>query len=126
MQTAHEVKYGKIQGKNGSVREFLALVEPKAEPARAQLEAAVQLQFKMALGRSASADEVGRFLALYDRCLTAGDRPGAARTMLQAVLLKTDALLCYPSLGLGRSMSCLLRVIIIRASSTAGSLSSGR
>ncbi|MFM8270839.1 MAG: DUF1588 domain-containing protein [Gemmata sp.] len=92
VQTAHEVKDGKIQGKNGSVREFLALVEPKAEPARAQLEAAVQLQFKMALGRSASADEVGRFLALYDRCLTAGDRPGAARTMLQAVLLKTDAL----------------------------------
>jgi hypothetical protein len=46
----------------------------------------------MAIGRRATAEEVGRFVALYEKCAKTGDRPGAAKTMLQAVLLKTDAL----------------------------------
>jgi cytochrome c553 len=91
VQTAHELKDGKPQGKNGSVREFLALLDPNAEPTAQQLETAVQAQFKMAIGRAATADEVKRFLALYETCAKTGDRPGAAKTMLQAVLLKTDA-----------------------------------
>lgn len=91
VQTAYELKDGKVQGKNGSVREFLALVVPNAEPTPQQLETAVQTQFKMALGRTAGAEEVKRFLTFYEKCAKAGDRPGAAKTMLQAVLLKTDA-----------------------------------
>jgi len=102
LQTAHEVKDGKVQGKNGSVREFLALLDTKSEPTPAQLEAAIQAQFRMAIGRRATADELKRFLGLYEKCARAGDRPGAARTMLQAVLLKTDAL--YRSeLGRGKA-----------------------
>ncbi len=102
VQTAHEVKDGKVQGKNGSVREFLALMDSKSEPTRAQLETAVQTQFKMAVGRAATGDELKRFLGLYEKCAKAGDWPGAARTMLQAVLLKTDAL--YRSeLGRGKA-----------------------
>ena len=102
VQTGHEVTDGKIQGKNGSVREFLALMDPAREPTAVQLEAAVQTQFKMALGRAATRDELKRFLDLYEKCAKAGDRPGAARTMLQAVLLKTDAL--YRSeLGRGKA-----------------------
>ena len=66
VQTAHEVKDGKVQGKNGSLREFLALLDPKTEPTLAQLETAVQTQFKMALGRTATADEVKRFVGLYE------------------------------------------------------------
>lgn len=102
LQTAHEVKDGKVQGKNGSVREFLALLDTKSEPTPAQLEAAIQSQFQMAIGRRATADELKRFLGLYEKCARVGDRPGAARTMLQAVLLKTDAM--YRSeLGRGKS-----------------------
>jgi len=102
VQTGHELKDGKVQGKNGSVREFLVLMDPKAEPTATQLETAIQMQFKLALGRAATADELRRFLGLYGKCATAGDRPGAARTMLQAVLLRTDAL--YRSeLGRGKA-----------------------
>ncbi len=92
VQTAHELKDGKVLAKNGAVREFVALMDPKAEPTAQQLESAVQVQFQMALGRRATADEVERFGALYAKCAKTGDRPGAAKTVLQAVLLKTDAL----------------------------------
>jgi hypothetical protein len=90
-QTAHEIKDGKVSGKNDSVREFVSLMDPAAEPTRSQLEAAVKLQYKLALNRVPSDDDLKRFLGLYDRCAKAGDRPGAVKTMLQAVLLKTDA-----------------------------------
>ncbi len=92
VQTGHEIKDGKVSGKNDSVREFVALLDPEATPTRQQLEAAIQMQFKMAIGRAATEDEVSRLLGLYERCAKDGDRPGAAKTMLQAVLLKTDAL----------------------------------
>ena len=92
VQTAHEIKDGKVQGKNDSVREFVALMDPAGEPTRAQLEAAVRSQFRTAIGRTATADEVARLLGLYDKCAAAGDRPGAAKTMLQAVLLRADAM----------------------------------
>ena len=92
VQTAHEKRDGQVRGKNDSVREFVALMDPDVEPTRQQLEAALLLQFKMAIGRQASAEEVTRLLTLYDKCARIGDRPGAARTMLQAVLLRTDAM----------------------------------
>jgi len=108
VQTAHEVKDGKVQGNNGSLREFLTLLDPKTEPNPAQLETAVQTQFKLAIGRTATADEVKRFVGLYEKCAKAGDRPGAAKTMLQAVLLKTDAMfrseLGRGATGTGRQM----------------------
>lgn len=92
LQTAHEIIDGKPRGKNNSIREFVALMDPQTPPSRSQLEAAVQMQFKMALGRTADTDEVTRFLSLYERCCKVSDSPGAVKTMLQAVLLRTDAL----------------------------------
>jgi cytochrome c553 len=92
IQTGHEVKDGKVSGKDGSVAEFVALMGPDAEPTRKQLESAVQTQFRLAIGRAAEAAEVDRFLGLYDKCARANDRPGAVKTMLQAVLLRTDAM----------------------------------
>jgi len=74
------------------VREFAAMMDPTAPPTRAQLEAAVQQQFKMALGRAPTADDLARYLGLYEKCLKVGDSAGAAKTMLQAVLLRTDAM----------------------------------
>jgi hypothetical protein len=91
-QTAHVISDGQVQGKNGSVREFVALMDPANAPTTAQLEAAVQQQFQMALGRKADANEVKRLLGLYERCRKVSDSPGAVKTMLQAVLLRTDAM----------------------------------
>ena len=50
------------------------------------------MQFRLALARQPSADEVARLLALYEKCAKPGDRPGAVRTMLSAVLLRADAM----------------------------------
>ncbi|HND56283.1 MAG TPA: DUF1592 domain-containing protein, partial [Pirellulaceae bacterium] len=91
-QTAHEFKDGKLRGKNDTVGEFVKLMDSALEPTRAQLESAVQLQFKLAIGRKPDSAEVERFVALYEKCAADGDRPAAVRTMLQAVLLRTDAM----------------------------------
>lgn len=91
-QSAHEFKDGKIRSKNDTVGEFVALMDPAIEPTPKQLESAVQTQFRMAIGRKADANEVERLIALYDKCAKDGDRPAAVKTMLQAVLLRTDAM----------------------------------
>jgi len=91
-QAGHSIKDGKVQGKNDSIREFVLLMDPAGMPTRAQVEAAVQVQYRLAIGRQASADEVSRFVKLYDTCAEAGDRPAAVKTMLQAILLRTDAM----------------------------------
>ncbi len=91
-QCAHEIVDGKVRGKNDARREFVELMDPAATPTRAQLEKAVQLQFRVALARGAEADEVARLLAFYDKCAKAGGGPGAVKTMLSAVLLRADAM----------------------------------
>ncbi len=101
-QTTHTLKDGKVQGGNGAVREFVLLMNPDLEPTRTQLESAVQTQYRLAIGRAANADEVQRFLGLYEKCAKVGDRPAAVKTMLQAVLLRTDALF-RSELGQGKT-----------------------
>ncbi|WP_439631670.1 DUF1588 domain-containing protein [Gemmata sp.] len=91
-QTAYDIKDGKFAPKQDSIRELTVLVDPNAAPTRAQVEAAVRTQYRLAIGRAPTDEEVGRFLGLYEKCLKLGDRPGAAKTVLQAVLLRTDAL----------------------------------
>ncbi len=91
-QTAHVIKDGKPSGKSDSVREFVVLMEPETAPTRAQLETAIQLQFKLAIGRNADSDDVTRLIDLYEKLAKSDDGPGAAKTMLQAVLLRTDAM----------------------------------
>ncbi|MSQ97264.1 MAG: DUF1588 domain-containing protein [Gemmataceae bacterium] len=88
----HEIKEGIVKGKNGSVREFVVLMDPKLEPSRQQLKTAVRQMFKLAVGRPPADADVPRFLGLYDKCAKIGDRPGAVKTMLQAVLLRSDAM----------------------------------
>jgi mono/diheme cytochrome c family protein len=121
-QTAHEVKDGKLNGKNDTVGEFVKLMDPALVPTRLQLESAIQTQFRLAIGRKPDADETGRFLALYDRCLKQADSPSAVKVMLQAVLLRTDAM--YRSeLGTGDADTAGRRMLapleIVRAVSLA-------
>ncbi|MBM3875072.1 MAG: DUF1592 domain-containing protein, partial [Verrucomicrobia bacterium] len=91
-QTAHEIKDGKPSGKQDTVREFVALMDPAKRAAPEQIAAAVKLQFTMAIGRAPSPEEVARYQALYEKCARDGDLPGALKTTLQAVLLRADAI----------------------------------
>lgn len=91
-QTAHEIKDGKPRGKNDTIGEFVKLLDPASVPSRAELESVVQMQFRMALGRKAEAKEIDRFITLYDQCAADGDSPAAVKTMLQAVLLRAQAM----------------------------------
>lgn len=91
-QTAHKIENGKVQPRNDTVREFTELMDPALTPAPERVEKAVQKQFALAIGRKAAVDEVARFRALYDDCAAGGDRPGALRAMLVAVLLQTDVI----------------------------------
>lgn len=91
-QTAHVLQDGKVKGVNGSVGDYIPLMNPHLTPSRSQLEAVIQTQYRLAIGRSAERAEIDRLLGLYEKCARDGDRPAAIRTVLQAVLLRTDAL----------------------------------
>lgn len=91
-QTAIDIVDGKPKTKNDTVREFTDFILADAPPEKAQLERAIQKQFSLAIARQADAEEVERLLALYDKCASGGDHAGALRTMLTAVLLKSDAM----------------------------------
>lgn len=91
-QSAHEFVEGKLRSKNDTVGEFVKLMDPSTPPTKTQLEIAIQRQFRLALARQPDAGEVARMLALYEKCAATGDTPGAARIMLQAVLLRADAM----------------------------------
>jgi len=98
-QTAHEIKDGVPRGKNDSVGEFVKLMDPKARPTRPQIESAIALQFRIAIGQAPEAAELERYLGLYDKCVSADDAPDALRTVLKAVLLKTDAMFRHETGG---------------------------
>jgi hypothetical protein len=90
-QSAVDIVDGKVKSKNDTVREFTDLMDPALAPSRAQIEKAIQKQFQIAVARKAEPDEMGRLYALYEKCAADGDRVGALKTMLSAVLLRTDA-----------------------------------
>jgi hypothetical protein len=77
---------------NNAVKDFLAIVDPATPPTQPLLEKAIATQFRMALGRSPSTEEMARYLAFYDQSRKTGDSRSAARTMLQAILLKHDVI----------------------------------
>lgn len=91
-QTAHELQDGRVRAKHDTVGEFVKLMDPGVEPTPTQLAAAVGIQFRMAIGRRPDDAEIERFVGLYAKCAADGDRPAAVKTMLQAVLLRADAM----------------------------------
>ena len=89
-QTRHEIKDGKVEAKNDTVREFTDLMDPALTPTREQLVKAVQRQFVLALGRKATEEETERFLTLHRRCAAGGNQTAAFKAMLIAVLLQAE------------------------------------
>ena len=91
----------------GAIPEFQPLMNPATPPTRGQLQAAFTRQFQMATNRAPAADELARYLTLYDQCVPLGDRQTAAVAVLQAILMKPDALFRYETVA-GRSGRQLL------------------
>jgi len=91
-QTRHDIVNGKVQAKNDTVREFTDLMSPTATPTREQLLKTLSKQFRLALGREPEEADIEHLLNFYGRCASGGDRPGAVRTMLTAVLLRSDVI----------------------------------
>ncbi|MEK0448721.1 MAG: hypothetical protein RL088_989 [Verrucomicrobiota bacterium] len=91
-QTGTRIEDGKVIGKNDAVREFTDLIKSDASPSRELLTKAIDRQFQLAIARKAEPDEVQRLLGLYEKCAQGGDHAGALRTVLTAVLLRSDAM----------------------------------
>ncbi|MCA9220251.1 MAG: DUF1588 domain-containing protein, partial [Planctomycetales bacterium] len=92
-QCEHELKDGAIKPKGwDTVREFVALMDPELSPTRDQIDKAVELQYRMAIGRVPTREQLDRYFALYERCAADGNRPESIKTVLQAVLLHADAI----------------------------------
>lgn len=91
-QSQHTIVDGKVRAMHDTVREFTDLMDPTREPTRPQIEAAIKVQFRMAIGRDATPDEVAPYLSLYDKCRQSGGAISAVKTTLAAVLLKSDAM----------------------------------
>ena len=91
-QTAHEFREGVLKGKNDSIREFVMLMDPKIKPSDQQITDALGLQFRLVISRNPTEKEVGEYLGFYKKCAQSGDTPAAIKLMLQAVLLKSDAM----------------------------------
>jgi len=77
--------------KTAGVSELAAAYRAET-PLRKHLDAAVQTQYRLAIGRKATSEELERYWSLYEKCAKGGDRAGAVKTVLQAVLLKSDAI----------------------------------
>lgn len=90
-QSSHTLKEGKVQMNNDTVGEFKPLLHPDEPPSAKQLTTAIEKQLRLATGRAPAADDIEKYLALYERCLKPGSHVSAAKTTLMAVLLRTDA-----------------------------------
>ncbi len=81
---------GGRKGRRGP-REFLALLDPKAPPTDAQIEAAVALQFRTVLQRPPTAAEKNRFVAFMKKNIADAGPTAGVRHALAAVLLLPEA-----------------------------------
>ncbi|MCX7665802.1 MAG: DUF1588 domain-containing protein [Gemmataceae bacterium] len=92
LRNAELIVHAQTLAKNDTVPEFKKLMDPELVPTRPQIESAIQLQHRLAIGKNATDEELKRYYALYEKCCQSASRPEALRTVLQAVLLRTDAM----------------------------------
>jgi hypothetical protein len=91
-QTAHKIEDGQIRGAMGASKDFLALLNPKAPPTDAQIEAAIVLQFNNILRRPPTDAEKQRFVALMKKNIADAGQTVGVRYALAAVLLLPEAI----------------------------------
>ncbi len=92
IRNAEAIVNAQALGKQDVVPEFKKLMDPDLDPTRQQIESAIQLQHKLAIGKHATEEDLKRYYALYEKCCKSASKPEALRTVLQAVLLRTDAM----------------------------------
>ena len=90
-QTRHTVENGRVKGIGNVPKELLALLDPKAPPTDAQVEAAVAYQFNAVLKRPPTADEKARFVGFMKKNMAEAGQAVGARYALAAVLLLPEA-----------------------------------
>ncbi|MDQ3621047.1 MAG: DUF1588 domain-containing protein [Verrucomicrobiota bacterium] len=124
-QTKHElVEEGERPGvrmRNDTIGDFKPLLDPRRPPAREQLEKAGRTQFRMALMRDASDEEIARLIALYEKNLRVSGHVAAAKTMLMAPLLSPEAMFRF-ELGRGAEVRPGVRMLAPREIAFAISL----
>lgn len=110
-------------GNNGSHREFITLMDPK-QHTPALVRAAIKRQFEMAVRHAPTEAEVDRYYGLYETGMKTGDPAGSFKTVLQAIILRTDAVYRY-ELGSGAVVSSDRRMLTPSELEQAISLSIG-
>lgn len=92
LRNAELIVQAQTLAKNDTIPELKKLMNPDLVPTRQQIESAIQLQHRLAIGKNATDEELKRYYALYEKCCETASFPEALRTVLQAVLLRTDAM----------------------------------
>jgi len=80
-----------VEAQEKGVKEFAPLMVQGATPSREQLEIAVRSQFRMAVVRDPSPQEIERLISLYEKNKKVADPVSAAKSMLMAPLLLPEA-----------------------------------
>ena len=103
---------------------FAPLLHPQVTPTRAEIEAAIAEQFKIALARAPESNEVEGLVKLYETVAARGDKRLAGKTVLMAPLLSPDAILRF-EIGSGAEVRPGVRMLAPREIAQAVSLSLG-
>ncbi|GIW79136.1 MAG: hypothetical protein KatS3mg105_0943 [Gemmatales bacterium] len=101
-QTRYKRENGTIKGVNGSVKEFLELLDPRKEVTPAAVNKAIARQFDLVLKRKPTAEEAKRFAQLMQKNIEDAGREKGVRTTLAAVLLLPEVIY---RLELGRNQN---------------------
>lgn len=114
----NQTKHAFDRGANGAVgrvvgvpvSEFAPLLHPTVSPNPSELDRAIRAQYRMALVREPSDDELLRMRSLYEKNLKVADRAAAARFTLMAPLLMPEAIYRY-ELGRGKEVRSGVRTL---------------
>jgi mono/diheme cytochrome c family protein len=103
---------------------FAPVLHPHVAATRAELEAAIAQQFKLALARNPLPAEVENLVKLYDAVAEAGDHRLAGKTVLMGPLLSPDVVLRF-EVGAGAEVRPGVRMLSPREIAQAVSLALG-
>jgi mono/diheme cytochrome c family protein len=108
----------RVRGGSGA---FAPLLHPQVKATREELEKAIRGQYRTALARPASEQELASVIALYDAIAADGDYSIAGKTVLMAPLMTPEAILRF-EVGLGSEIRPGVRSLSPRETALAISL----